>query len=723
MASPNSTAEYDLGAWSLEENRWLTLRGYIGGWRHPDDDGAGEYISGFAGSAEAKRDQGRMYTEDFYVNHRAEINGRFTPARLSARNSEVYMTARIQPDRYIRLWHLQPHTKGREIRCDLLAYPFPPSVPYEALSYCWGSNSKSETISVNNRKNFQITDNLAAALRRLRLPRESRILWVDAICIDQADIAEKNVQVRLMGDIYGTARRTLLWLGDGIEQQSGLTNEGTDNRSFRFLTFIGTCLLWLINFLLGRSAIQTPVHPTADDLQDLRHALISTLPSWWERLWTVQEVLRSRDLPDICFGSWQLRWHDFIPLVKRLTDSGGAEVGKLLEYDQNGRTTRIDPNKPWFKALKLEKRLSELEDLRSTFSRRRIASLVQLAHLNERATVTDPRDRVYSLLGLVQVTEARMNKIDYSSSNTAQMVYARATYSIMERNSNLHMLEYVSASTSHDPAMPTWALDFATPTISWVNIAGSRLDPEYQQNGTSDELVKTQLSADSKLITVSGYFMDRVDTVYPLGLGQNSPLFNAAGSNWTQGIGRRPDGSQYWIGSSLGKVDFFWEMSRLRLRPMSASAFFGGNRQRLDSTADRVQDGVLDHIFNNWLRFSAGLVMPMGDSHDTPEGAYWWNHLRRGRVRGHDNVGVHPTFYVTGKGYIGVGPPDTQQGDNIVALIGTPSFSLVRSRGRDRFAFKGFTYLSVKEQQALHTPELWPIRRDTMLRKEIFKLM
>ena len=102
-----------------------------------------------------------------------------------------------------------------------------------------------------------------------------------------------------------------------------------------------------------------------------------------------------------------------------------------------------------------------------------------------------------------------MNKIDYSSSNTAQMVYARATYDIMERNSNLHMLEYFSASTTNEPAMPTWALDFATPTINWVIIAGSLLDPEYQQSWMSNELMKTQLSADSKIITVSRYLTER----------------------------------------------------------------------------------------------------------------------------------------------------------------------------------------------------------------------
>lgn len=43
----------------------------------------------------------------------------------------------------------------------------------------------------------------------------SRLLWADAVCINQADDAERGSQVGMMGRIYGQAARTLVWLGDG----------------------------------------------------------------------------------------------------------------------------------------------------------------------------------------------------------------------------------------------------------------------------------------------------------------------------------------------------------------------------------------------------------------------------------------------------------------------------------------------------------------------------
>lgn len=58
-----------------------------------------------------------------------------------------------------------------------------------------------------------ITPNLDTALRRIRLPDRIRALWVDAICINQQDVAERGGQVQLMGSIYSKARQVIVWLG------------------------------------------------------------------------------------------------------------------------------------------------------------------------------------------------------------------------------------------------------------------------------------------------------------------------------------------------------------------------------------------------------------------------------------------------------------------------------------------------------------------------------
>ncbi|KAF2106968.1 heterokaryon incompatibility protein-domain-containing protein [Lophiotrema nucula] len=82
---------------------------------------------------------------------------------------------------------------------------------FEALSYTWGSTKRARNITVNG-KPLAITENLHAALFELRLP-EDRILWIDAICIDQKNEKERGHQVQQMGYIFGQARRVIFWLG------------------------------------------------------------------------------------------------------------------------------------------------------------------------------------------------------------------------------------------------------------------------------------------------------------------------------------------------------------------------------------------------------------------------------------------------------------------------------------------------------------------------------
>ena len=91
---------------------------------------------------------------------------------------------------------------------------------YEALSYTWGQPIFSEFLHTHN-GTLNITENLALALRRLRLKDRVRYLWVDAVCINQDDTTEKSQQVAMMGLIYKTARQVICWLGQSDESVGG----------------------------------------------------------------------------------------------------------------------------------------------------------------------------------------------------------------------------------------------------------------------------------------------------------------------------------------------------------------------------------------------------------------------------------------------------------------------------------------------------------------------
>lgn len=120
----------------------------------------------------------------------------------------------------IRLLRLMPHEdESADIQCELFEYPLQNSCGthlYEALSYVWGNPEKKLRIFMHNH-NFDVTVNLHAALLCLRNHFMERILWVDALCIDQANQEEKGHQIQSMAKIYGQANRVVVWLGEAAD--------------------------------------------------------------------------------------------------------------------------------------------------------------------------------------------------------------------------------------------------------------------------------------------------------------------------------------------------------------------------------------------------------------------------------------------------------------------------------------------------------------------------
>lgn len=108
--------------------------------------------------------------------------------------------------------------KEHPLICYLVERPIAKS-NYEALSYVWGDPSENTVMYCSHlpsggHQTLTITKNLEKALRALRRRRQFRILWVDAVCINQQNTSEKERQIPLMADIYSNARRTLIWLGE-----------------------------------------------------------------------------------------------------------------------------------------------------------------------------------------------------------------------------------------------------------------------------------------------------------------------------------------------------------------------------------------------------------------------------------------------------------------------------------------------------------------------------
>jgi hypothetical protein len=126
-----------------------------------------------------------------------------------------------------------PGDEGTDIHCQIIDYTIRSngrSALYEALSYAWGEPTHTREIYVQHACDtegssvdpsfLEVTNNLYAALSRLRDPDLPRLLWADAVCIDQQNLQERSDQDRLMASIYSSAIRVIVWLGEEADDSA-----------------------------------------------------------------------------------------------------------------------------------------------------------------------------------------------------------------------------------------------------------------------------------------------------------------------------------------------------------------------------------------------------------------------------------------------------------------------------------------------------------------------
>jgi ankyrin repeat protein len=168
---------------------------------------------------------------------------------------------------------------------------------YEALSYTWGNTQKLDTIKVNG-KMMAVTENLSLGLQNLRYHHQDRILWIDAICIDQTNHKERGHQVLQMAMIYKKAEQVFVWLGPATE----LTDAFFDCMSEVEKEAVNhVCRDWKVSDKRWLSMWKTAMS-TMDRQQMISGSSYQQCwglqelltRAWFDRVWIIQEVANAR---------------------------------------------------------------------------------------------------------------------------------------------------------------------------------------------------------------------------------------------------------------------------------------------------------------------------------------------------------------------------------------------------------------------------------------------
>ena len=150
-----------------------------------------------------------------------------------------YQYSPLDPkNRQIRLVTLESGAWSDDICCSIDVVSFDGRPIYEALSYVWGDPKDRKDIRLNDHL-FDITENLWMVLRRLRDPVVSRVLWIDAIYINQKDNDEKSHQVAMMGKIYSSRQKAIIWLGEDLDTTEAGSKSIVASRACEMLEMLG----------------------------------------------------------------------------------------------------------------------------------------------------------------------------------------------------------------------------------------------------------------------------------------------------------------------------------------------------------------------------------------------------------------------------------------------------------------------------------------------------
>jgi hypothetical protein len=438
-----------------------------------------------------------------YVPSNARLHQ--TPTRISSQ-PRCFFSMALQPSRAgfhklgateIRVVDIQPGHFDDPIHVSIRVVDFQDKPRYEALSYVWnpgyadinlGYNHKIHKVhkimvtTTSSATYLPIGWNLAAAMRHLRYEHTLRTMWIDAISINQEDTSERNHQVGLMGTIYSSAERVVVWLGTASEDGE-----------------------------FAMEAISTGIL-AKEDAGQFCDGLDDILTSdWFFRIWVVQELALASDDPILYCGLHYVRWSQFVAAVqlsnphKRDTKlASSREHSTFLNGLLENLWVREEPCFTY-----------QVEWLAAIRTRGRTTPFSQQFSYTSSFQATDPRDKVYGLLGICCFRGTPIVP-DYAKSS--QEVFAEATTVIMTENftgyAHSQMWARSDGGFSSRWSTATWTLD---PERDYMSCSLINFIPHPARKSLKHTLIRARdaaplmdFSSDYKILHTVGHHIGEV---------------------------------------------------------------------------------------------------------------------------------------------------------------------------------------------------------------------
>lgn len=549
----------------------------------------------------------------------------------------------------IRLLRLFPGSQSETIRGELLVVSLLDHPCYEALSYVWGDASDKRSVSLSGQP-FSVTANLEKALKNLRYCKKERVLWIDALCIDQSDDEEKGQQIQMMRAIYHSANQVLAWTGDADDE----SNEALD-----LLNYLRQPIVFMILYAL--SSNPETFQMTSFDIKWLKMLRFLNRP-YWSRVWILQElaipgtsIYKDINTDKIQVGVGQT-WLPLFSFNLALMSFGLVERSLLsspayLDCPESPIPQKSSAALMMFAAVQSCIKGSEEQ-------RPNIGTLLRTTHFLK---ATDPRDKIYALMALTREKDHFL-KPDYSLSTVALL--RKLVHHLITTDKNLTIL-------SGNRRVPP---DYAGEWSSWIP------DPERYIHTTRDDwqpettsfktctsiAPSVTFSDDLSLLKVKGRVFSRISTVIGAADWKTFPGLTSEDLPQSAMMQRLEELEQFGASLSGTRRENFWRTLVLDSEELE-------HGRRVYPAPRRI---------GQWFEAMVG----ESTTSRTTEAIDCCRKF-------YQQVGItQRCFYTTVTGEMGVGPFDTLPGDLVVMLYGGQLCYTLREFG-EHYIFVGDSYL------------------------------
>ncbi|CAM1507454.1 Fc.00g070950.m01.CDS01 [Cosmosporella sp. VM-42] len=608
----------------------------------------------------------------------------------------------------IRLLILESGRGVEPIQCQLEVADLSDIQEYEALSYTWGDAQITKSIICSGQRT-PVTINLHTALLHLRHEDKPRVLWIDALCINQQDNAEKSQQVPLMSEIYSEATRVVIWLGEETEDVAGALEtiprmQRHYNKILRFRKWIYPSLFFLgpLSGLLMDIFSPRRTHPP--DVNWKKFTKLLERP-WFLRTWIIQEVVLPKEVM-VCSGHVSITWDALQDVAWGIYTIGTANFGTpsftrtLLALDLVVQERR---KRHFFFGIGLKARPPRV---------------VELLVDSRNFLCTNQRDKIYGLLGIAMDANEEGKQLLPDYSRSIEDVYKDfVIWNVLTRRSlsSFSLTSQTKASSSKsagsNSVLPSWVPDFANLIESLTLLP---LTTQETRRGTFDAAKGTDVMARfnkrNNTLCVWGI---TVDSVQALGQKEGlSPTMEKASRE------RLIVKAAVWLSECLSMAQ---DADAQRATPVDVGREKGGmgdvESQTKTSTTEenfflspkywekfwqtmmmehneqgvpvsRMYQSIAKQCIANMLHAPTALQTEAGRKRFHQRA---WNHRRIwGVIAGR---GADRRFMVTKGGRLGWAPLNAVPGDTICALYGGKLLYVLRDCGGGQFRLVGDCYV------------------------------